>query len=204
MYKIYHATGACSLAVKAALSLTGAEFEERIVNLGAGEHLTEDYKRIHPLSKVPALDTGDFILTEGMAMHLHLADRFPDAGLFPKEGRERDEAFRWMAFIYSSIHPLFSLIFIPDRYGNDAAVTKQKAEAMLFDYMAVVDERLQSHNYLAGDKLTAADLYLMVQLHWQAPLEGNLLETFPNLVNYINRIFEHPKVGAVYQAEFGS
>jgi glutathione S-transferase len=75
---------------------------------------------------------------------------------------------------------------------------------MLFDYMAVVDERLQSHDYLAGGTLTAADLYLMVQLHWQAPLEGNLLETYPNLVNYINRIFDHPKVGPVYQAEFGS
>lgn len=202
MYTLYHSPGACSLAVKAALILTGAEFKTQLIDLSKGEHLSEEYKKIHPLSKVPALDTGEFILTEGMAMHLYLADQYPEAGLFPQSGRERAEAFRWMSYIYASVHPLFGLFFYPDRFSSNPDSTKAKAKELVFSHMAEVQKRLEKHDFLAGNSLSAADLYLTVQLHWALAISGDFLETHNTLAAFVKRIYDHSSVGVLYQEEF--
>ena len=41
------------------------------------------YRAINPLGKVPALRDGNAVVTEQVAIFIHLADLFPAAGLAP-------------------------------------------------------------------------------------------------------------------------
>jgi len=55
MITLFHAPGSCSLAVKAALAISGLPHEVKIINAQEGEQFSEEFKKINPLAKVPAL-----------------------------------------------------------------------------------------------------------------------------------------------------
>lgn len=165
MITLYHSPGSCSLAVKAALSMSGLPFQTEEISLSKGEHLSEAYKKINPQSKVPALNINGHILTEGAAILLHLAELAPDKKLLPDDATARADAFKWLMFVYSNVHPHYARAFMPARYGIDADDIKEKAETALHDLFSLIDLQLSQHDFIAGDQLTLADLYLVVAIH---------------------------------------
>ncbi|HEY0439299.1 MAG TPA: glutathione S-transferase family protein [Xanthobacteraceae bacterium] len=74
-----------------AMKVAGIRFEERVVPL-----FEEGYKaRIlaaSPAGKVPALIDGDVQVWESLAIIEHLAERFPEAGLWPADAAARAQA----------------------------------------------------------------------------------------------------------------
>ncbi|MBX2859382.1 MAG: glutathione S-transferase family protein, partial [Cellvibrionaceae bacterium] len=162
MYTLYHGTGACSLAIQAALELIDAEYEVKLLDLSRGEQRSEDYLAINPYGKVPALSSEELVLSEGLAIHLYLFDKFPESELLPKNLSQRAQAYRWLAFVYSNIHPHFS----PELYGEDAESTRLNARTAIETLFNFISEQLGNKNFLAGEQLSAGDLYLAVQLQW--------------------------------------
>lgn len=201
MYTLYHSTGTCSLAIKAALTMTGVPFETKVISLAKGEHQTPEYLKINPMGKVPAITKGDNVLTEGLAIQLYLAEQFPNSQLLPTDQPQRAQAFRWLAFLYGTVHPCFSRLFHAERYGENTDDIKVKAEAQLFEMYGQINDQLSKTPYIAGDQLTAADLYLLVTLHWRSVLSTSLVDEYPALNRYIERILEHPVVGKVFKEE---
>ncbi|KAM0882777.1 hypothetical protein ACQ4PT_032071 [Festuca glaucescens] len=53
------------------------DFEEVTVNLGKGQHLTPEFKKINPMGQVPAIVDGRFRLFESHAILRYLATVFP-------------------------------------------------------------------------------------------------------------------------------
>ena len=203
MITFYHAPGSCSLAVKAALALSGLAHETKIVNVAQGEHFTEEFKRINPLSKVPAIVVDGQIITEGAAILQYLSEIAPKAKLLPELGSmQRAQALKWMMFVYSNVHPHFARAFVPARYATDETEVKDKAEASLFDLFAIINEQLEDNKYLVGEQLSIADLYLGVAIHWQMILKNSLTEKYPNVANYLQRLLSLPVIGELYKTEF--
>jgi glutathione S-transferase len=202
MIMLYHAPGSCSLAVKAALALTGLEHKIQTVNLSTGEHLTPEFKRVSPLAKVPAIDIDGWSLSEGAAILLYLAERAPEANLLPPQGTlERVEAYRWLMFLYTNVHPAFARAFVPASYGNDQTDIQRKAEANLISLFEVIEQQLAKHDYIAGDALTLPDLYLIVTIHWQRVLSQKLTDRYEKLAAYMVRMLNEPIIGQLYQSE---
>ena len=52
------------------------------------------YLAINPMGKVPAIRHGEVVITECAAICAYLADAFPDAGLAPAPGIQRDSGTR--------------------------------------------------------------------------------------------------------------
>jgi len=203
MITLYHAQGSCSLAVKAALALSGLEHEIKIVDAQAGEQFSAEFVKINPLSKVPALIVKGDIITEGAAILQYISEIAPSTNLLPKEGTmNRAQALKWMMFVYSNVHPHFARAFVPARYGNDEADIKEKAGNSLSDLFTIINEQLVSNDYIAGSSLTIADLYLGVAIHWQMALKGSLTDSYPHVASYLQRLLAHPVIGKLYQAEF--
>lgn len=207
MYKFYHTTGSCSLAVKAALTLTGAPFETQLIDLANGEHMQDAYKRISPLSKVPALamslEDNSEVLTEGAAILLFLANKYPDAELMPdRSSPEYIQALKWLQMLYASVHPYWSLAFAPQRYGNDSDSIHAAAEENLHKLYKLIDKQLAEHRYIAGDKLTLGDLYLTVTLHWAQVLSTSITASCPHIADYLQRMYQEENIGALYRQEF--
>jgi glutathione S-transferase len=203
MITFYHAPGSCSLAVKAALKLTQLKHEIKIVDVNAGEHLSDEFKKINPMSKVPAVIINGEILTEGSAILHYLSEQDSPVKLIPETGTlAKAQALKWMSFLYSNVHPHFARAFVPSRYGADINDIKFHAETSLHELFAIIDSQLKNNEFIAGDKLTLGDLYLLVAIHWQGILANGLTEKFSHLASYQTRLLAHDVIGDMYRTEF--
>lgn len=116
---------------------------------------SETFLAINPLGKVPVLQHGDRVVTEGAAICAYLADAFPAAGLAPPL-YARADYYRWMFF---SAGPLEAGLInaalgveVPDEKLGMAGYGEV---ATMLDMLEAVCER---QAFLAGDEFTAADV----------------------------------------------
>jgi glutathione S-transferase len=77
-----------SLRAWLALEATGEPYEEVVIPLGRPE-TTEEILRWSPTGRVPALRDGEIALWDSLAICEHLAESFPNTGLWPAESRAR-------------------------------------------------------------------------------------------------------------------
>lgn len=203
MITLFHAPGSCSLAVKAALTISGLDHNVKLVNLSEGEHLTSEYKKINPLSNVPVIQVDGENISEGGAILQYISELTPNSNLLPKPGSiERAHALEWLLFLYSNVHPHFSRAFSPDRYGTDQKDIKEKAEDALQPLFEVINDQLKETAFLTGSTLSLADLYLLVAIHWEGILKTPLTQRYSNVANYKQRLLEIPVLAQLYQPEF--
>ena len=65
------------MAPHAALAEADAEYALALVAEDDAGHRPAEYLSLNPWGQVPTLEDGDLVLTESVAIMLHLADRFP-------------------------------------------------------------------------------------------------------------------------------
>jgi len=70
------------------LKRTGAPFAETLIGLRRPQSEAE-IARHSPSGKVPALRDGEVVIWDSLAIAEYLADKFPDAGLWPKDATAR-------------------------------------------------------------------------------------------------------------------
>lgn len=138
------------------------------VNLGAGEHKTPTYLNINPLGKVPAMDDDGFHLAESNAISRYLASK-SKATLYPSDLQSRAIVDQWID--YSSQHVMIALsrIMFNTYFYKFAGIEKderslQDGHKFIAQYLPVVEQQLSQHNYLAGDKMTLADIAMLAAL----------------------------------------
>ena len=88
-----------------AMKAAGIPFEEVVIPLyleGSGERIL----KYSPAGKVPILIDGDLAVWDTIAILEYLAERFPDAGLWPRDQRARSLARSVSAEMHSGFQPL--------------------------------------------------------------------------------------------------
>ncbi len=119
MLQLYYSPLSCSLAVHIALEEAKLPHQLHLISTQSGEHLTDSYKKVNPLQRVPALRLQNgTILTEVAAILSFIADLVPQQQLLPTLGLERAQALEWMSFLASQVHPAFITFFRPSRYAK--------------------------------------------------------------------------------------
>ncbi|MBY8823717.1 glutathione S-transferase family protein [Sphingomonas colocasiae] len=128
-----------------------------------GERRAPAYLAVNPLGKVPAIRYRGAIMTEQVAITIHLADLFPRTGLAPALNDPlRGPYLRWIAYYGSSFEP--ALI---DRFmRRDPAPIGQSPYADYETMLGAVEAQLAGGPYLFGDRLTAADILWGAALSW--------------------------------------
>jgi glutathione S-transferase len=94
-----------SLRAWIAMRATGIPFEEIVISLGADD-FKERVLKISPTGKVPALIDGDQHIWESIAIVEHLAEKFPQAGLWPADAWARTHARALAAEMHAGFAPL--------------------------------------------------------------------------------------------------
>jgi glutathione S-transferase len=74
-----------------AMKVAGIPFEERVISLDAADFKARVHE-VSPTGKVPALADGETHVWESLAILEYLAEKFPQAGLWPSEPRARAHA----------------------------------------------------------------------------------------------------------------
>lgn len=197
--KLYFSPGACSLASHIALREAGIDAEMVRVNLMT-KTLVEtgaDYRRIHPMGQVPALELRDgTVLTEGAAILQYIADLAPPSRLAPALGtRARYELMSLLNFIATELHKAFAPLFKPTT--PDAYKELARKDVRAIEYVAT---RLERGPYLLGEEFTIADAYLFSVLGLSRHI-GIDLGRWPNVADYMGRIVARPAVQEAMREE---
>src|SRR6185312_10465452 len=88
-----------------AMKAAGIPFEEVVIPLYL-EGSREQILKYSPAGKVPILIDGDLAVWDTIAILEYLAERFPDAGLWPRDQRARSLARSVSAEMHSGFQPL--------------------------------------------------------------------------------------------------
>jgi glutathione S-transferase len=147
------------------------------------------YLAINPMGKVPAVRHGDTVVTETAAICAYLADAFPQAGLAPAPGSsERGAYYRWLFFgagpVESAVtNKAMGFQAPPERAGT---LGYGSLEAVL----NALEGAVSRGDYLAGDRFSAADLYIGSQLGWG--MQFGTIEKRPAFERYVGRLNNRP------------
>ncbi|WP_454759122.1 glutathione S-transferase family protein [Caulobacter segnis] len=119
-----------------ALKRTGAAFQEIEVALRQGEVTTAEIGKISPSKLAPALKDGDLVVWDSLAICEYLAEKFPDAKLWPT-----DPALRALARATASeMHSGFQALRGECAMALDAAPHKLEiSEATQKDVRKIVE-----------------------------------------------------------------
>jgi glutathione S-transferase len=203
--KLYEFAPTRSIRVRWTLQELEVDFEAVTVNLMAGEHRRPEFLAINPAGKVPALVDGDIVLTESVAIVVYLADKYPGKRFLPADPRGRAEAMRWLLFTTTELEqPLWRMakhnfIYPEDkRLPADIPLAREEFSAMA----EVLDRHMTGREFVAGDHVTVADFVLGYTLDWATM--GNLLDSFPRLEAYRERLYARPHASMRIKDAFAS
>lgn len=192
--KLYGFAGTRSQRALWGLKELDADFEFVSVNLLAGEHKRPEFLRINPAGKVPVLVDGDLVIPESAAIVLYLADKYPEKALLPVDPALRAEAYRWVMFAVTELEqPLWRItrhtfLYPPEkRSPADIELAREDFATMA----AILDKHLEGREFIVGDTLTVADCVTAYLIDWAG--ECNLIEPFPQLRAYLERLYARPK-----------
>jgi len=164
------------------LEEVGEPYETQLLEYGTTMKSPE-YLAINPMGKVPAIRHGDTVVTECAAICAYLADAFPQAGLAPPLD-QRGPYYRWLFF---AAGPL------------EAAVTNQALgfavpaeREMMAGYgnlprvIDVLEGAVSGGGYIAGERFTAADVYVGAQIGWG--MQFGTIEARPAFQQYWSKL----------------
>lgn len=154
------------------LEETGLPYEEVLLDY-ASTMKSPEYLAINPMGKVPALRHGDTVVTESVAIGLYLADLVPEKRLAPPPGSaERGPYYRWLLFLAGPLEALLTA-----KHAGALASPTSAGYGAEGDVVRVLEQAVAGKTHLAGDRFTAADLYMTAYLNFY--MQFGMLERRP-------------------------
>ncbi|EZP55518.1 glutathione S-transferase family protein [Sphingomonas sp. RIT328] len=164
------------------LEESGAAYDTVVLDY-ATSLKADAYRAINPMMKVPAIVHGETVVTEGAAICAYLAETFPDAGLAPTAA-ERGDYYRWLFF---AAGPLEAAVVNRAMKVETEPQMQRMAGYGTFDLVTgVFDAAVSRRPYIAGDRFTAADVYVGSAAMWYT--QFGLLPKAEGLAAYIDRL----------------
>ncbi|MFZ1467890.1 MAG: glutathione S-transferase family protein [Paracoccaceae bacterium] len=193
MYVLHYFPDMASLAVRFVLTELGLPHEARLIDRDGGQLASAGYRALHPLGKVPAIETPDGPMFETAAILLYLADRHAPGQLAPATDSPARAAFlKWLFFTSTNIHPTLMDLFYPERVAGEAASAQVQAHARvrMQDYLAAL-ERAASETpvWLAPDRPSLLGYYIAMLMRWLAWMPADSLAHFrPDAYPALHRV----------------
>ena len=170
MIQLFNYPNTRGLRVTWMLEELEADYEFNLVPAGSNGFGSEEYIKINPAGKVPAIRDGDLVLTESAAIVTYLGDKFPDKKLVPPAGSAaRAKYDQWCYFVLSELEqPLWTKgkhKFMLPRDKRVPAII-ETAEWEFQKALMILSQGLDGHRFILGDTFSAADILIGQTLSW--------------------------------------
>lgn len=190
-------------AVLATLEEKGATY--RLAPVPPGTLKTEPHLSRHPFGRIPVFEHDGFMLYETQAILRYIDRLLPDPALTPADARtaaRMDQLMNindWYLFHGASNVITFHRVVGPRVLGlqpDEAAI--EAAMPRAHAAFAELSRLLGDQPYLAGNRLTLADLLIAPQLDFfaETPEWGPLTADRPNLPAWLERMNSRPSMTA--------
>ncbi len=196
MLRLHYAKGTISVAVAIALEEVGAEYEPVRIDFATGDQTKDDYRRLNPKGRVPALETPDGVLTETGGLLEHVAP-----SLVPSDPFAAAKMRELMCYLNGTMHPHHAHGVRGERWADEEssfADMKRKVPERMADCSAYLEEYLPSLPFPIGDLQVVSDAYLYVVLSW-LPGDGVEIAHYPTLAKFQHRMNTRRSVQAVFE-----
>src|SRR5258708_17950446 len=205
MYQLHYFPANANAAPHMLLEEIGVKYDLVLVDRAKNAQKSRAYLKINPNGRIPTLVDGELVLSEAAAIVLHLVDQHPEAGLAPKVGTpERAKFYQWMTFLTNSLQEELMIWQYPDRLtGTDVAATqvvKRGAEKRAGAYRDVIRHLKENGLLFRGEKLSAADFYLVMLARWARPMT-NPPRPPPPIARLLDKVTALPSVRRPYARE---
>ena len=174
------------------------DIEVKDLDIGKMEHKTDEYKKIAPNSRIPALvlDNGDVIL-ETTAICRYLECLHPDPNMFGENPEEIAQIEMWYSRIsfelmmplmhgFRHTHPHMSAL---ENQNNDFGLAQRELAVKSLQYF---DKLMLNKEFIACSKFSYADIQAAVSLQFLVRLNRIDINDYQNLSAYINNITSRP------------
>jgi glutathione S-transferase len=181
---------------KASITLEelGIPYTVRKISFDNKEQKEPWYLKINPNGRIPTIvdhGNGDFAVFESGAIMIYLAEA---AGrLLPSDVRGRSLVIQWLMFQMGGVGPMMGQANVFYRYAPERipyAIERYQREVRRL--LEVLDTRLASHEYLAGE-YSIADIANWSWVH-SYQWSGVSIDGLPHLARWIDAIAARPAV----------
>lgn len=184
--------------VSVALEEMELPYEAHTINILNGDQFSEDFIKINPNSKIPAIVDGDLNIMESGAILLHLAEK---TGKFlSKDPIKRSETLQWLFFQVGGVGPMFGQFGHFYKYAKDKCDHEYPVNRYLNEtkrLLKVLDTRLENRDYLV-DEISIADFatapWVVCLDKFYNGSEVLELDSFKNVTSWVKRFLDRPKV----------
>lgn len=161
-----------------------------------------EFLKVNPLGQIPAYVEGDLVLTESLAITLHIA-RQHGGTLGPQSAAEAALMDQWALFAATAVEaPALEILYV-QRDGGDKTAEGQASIAInaekLRRPLARIEAHLAQNSWLVGERFTVADLNTAECLRY-AQGHPTLLAEFPAVTRWLQACQARPAFKTVWDA----
>jgi len=202
-YQVYWGAGSpYSWRVLLALELLDIKYQSNLLEFSKSEHKSDAMLAMNPRGRLPVLKDAEVSVYESIAILTYINSKHPDRGLFGSTPAET--GFIWQRifeienYLCQQINGIVRPVFF-DEVDNNIELIKQSAVNISAEFK-ILESNLEKTNYVAGDKITAADIALLpfvkvllraLELEAGANLNlgfTNFENNYPHINNWLRRI----------------
>lgn len=188
--------------VRVFLSEKNIEIPIKSIDIMKGDHKKNDYKKISPLSQVPALelDDGSYI-TESIAICRYLEALNPEPNLFGLDPFEIANIEMWqrrlelllmmpIASVFRHGHP--AMAHLEDQVSEWSEANKPK----VVKFFKWLDLQIAGKEFICSDRYTVADITAFICFEFAKWPKINIPDDCENLNKYYKSLSERPSAKA--------
>lgn len=202
-FKIHHAPNTRSVRAVWLFEELGLPYELVKYKLGDPAMRTPEYRKIHPMGRVPAVEDGDVTIYESGAIVQYMLARYGEGRMLPSvDSAEFPVYLQWLHYAEGMIMPpvnviVVETILLPPERRNDTNVAR--ATKLLGQMLSAVDAHMaDGREYLAGD-FTGADIMTGHACTVSRRLGADVSDK-PNVEAYIERCNARPAMQRAWAA----
>ena len=199
MLKLYYHPTPNSMKVVVLLEELELPFEVVTVDIFKGEQHAPEFRRLNPNAKVPAITDDGVTVFDSHAILLYLAEKHHR--FLPHDRAARAATLSWLEFIATGLSPLSGQAVHFLHYApEDLPYAKNRYVKDVERHYSVLDERLASSKFLAGDDCTIADMALYGWAASAGFIFGEKgLASYPSVVRLMGEMNARPAVARALQ-----
>lgn len=193
LYGLHFSLPSCKVGLM--LSLCGANFDYKHVDLMAGENKRPEFLAKNRFGQVPVLQDGSTFLCQSNVILQYLADKFGRFG--GRTPAERQRVAEWLAWDLDRMASGLGFARAAKRFWRQEPPVMEFFHARGEQALATLDRQLGASKFVAGPQPTIADVAIFP---WVATAEegGFDVARYPNVRDWAERMLKLPGAAHPY------
>jgi glutathione S-transferase len=171
--------------IRMMLSLLRLEYTSHAVNGTEREQKSTEYLAMNPFGQVPVLKDGNTIIRDSQAILVYLARAYGADHWFPADATQAAQVAAWLSTAANEVARGPNALRLHYKFGR--AINLDEATVITNNLLAILNQHLEHHDWLATDTITIADIAIYPYI--ALANEGNVdLTPFLYVENWLGRI----------------